>query len=249
MTTIAWIFLGVATVYALADWFAVSTGDRFLEYIAKPSVMVFLIGVALTVDASSEAAQVWFAVALAFSLAGDVFLMVPGDRFVPGLVSFLLAHLAYVVGLLQIDLSAPFLILGLVFGAVVVGVVGTRIIGAVRSSGHDELVVPVGVYIGAIAAMAVAAFATGDGRAILGAVLFVTSDAMLGWDRFAAEPAEPAVADAVSVGGSEGSGPPRGELDELPPAAPAPFGLPGNIRTWIHITYQVGQALLVLSLI
>jgi uncharacterized membrane protein YhhN len=246
VTTIAWIFLGVATVYAFADWFAVATGDRFLEYIAKPSVMVFLIGVALTVDASSDAAQVWFAVALACSLAGDVFLMVPGDRFVPGLVSFLLAHLAYVVGLLQMDLSAPFLVVGLVFGAVVVGVVGTRILGAVRSSGHDELVIPVGVYIGAIATMAVAAFATGDGRAIVGAILFVSSDAMLGWDRFAGDPAS---ADPVTVGGSDGSRLPPGELGQLPPAAPAPFGLPGNTRMWIHITYQVGQALLVLSLI
>ena len=246
MTTIAWIFLGVATVYAVADWFAVTTGDRFLEYITKPSVMVFLLGVALTVNAPSEAAQAWFAVALACSLAGDVFLMVPGDRFVPGLVSFLLAHLAYVVGLLQLDLSPPFLALGLVFAALIVGVVGTRIIGAVRSSGHDERVVPVGGYIGAIAAMATAAFATGDGRAIVGAILFVSSDAMLGWDRFAGEPA-PAAPVRVAVPGE--SIPSRGEFGDLPPAGPAPFGLPGNIRTWTHITYHVGQALLVLSLV
>ena len=246
MTTIAWIFLGVATVYALADWFAVTTGDRFLEYIAKPSVMVFLIGVALTVNASSDAAQAWFAVALVCSLAGDVFLMVPGDRFVPGLVSFLLAHLAYVVGLLQLDLSAPYLAVGLVVAAVIVGVVGTKIISAVRSSGHDELVVPVGVYIVAIAAMATAAFATGDARAILGALLFVSSDAMLGWDRFAGTEADEA---PVAVAVAAGAAPSGGELGDLPPAAPAPFGLPGNIRTWIHITYQVGQALIVLSLI
>lgn len=246
MTTIAWIFLGVATVYALADWFAVATGDRFLEYIAKPSVMVFLFGVALTVNSSSDAAQIWFGIALAFSLAGDVFLMVPGDRFVPGLISFLLAHLAYVGGLVQLDLSPPFLALGLAFAAVVVGVVGTRIISAVRSSGHDELVIPVWVYIGAIAAMATAAFATGDGRAIIGAVLFATSDAMLGWDRFAGGPTSEV---AVPVSAPAAAGRAGGELDDLPPAAPAPFGLPGNARTWIHITYHVGQALIVLSLI
>lgn len=33
---------------------------------------------------------------LVFSLAGDVFLMLPGDRFVPGLASFLVAHLCYI---------------------------------------------------------------------------------------------------------------------------------------------------------
>ena len=180
------------------------------------------------------------------SLAGDVFLMVPGDRFVPGLVSFLLAHLAYVVGLLQLDLSAPFLAVGLVVAAVIVGVVGTKIIGAVRSSGHDELVVPVGVYIVAIAAMATAAFATGDARAIVGraAVRQLRRHVGVGplrRDRGRRGPGRawpPARRRAVG-----------GESVTCLPAAPAPFGLPGNIRTWIHVTYQVGQALIVLSLL
>jgi uncharacterized membrane protein YhhN len=240
VTTIAWIFLAVAAVYALADWFAVATGDRFLEYIAKPSVMVFLFGVALTVDSPSLAAQRWFAVALAFSLAGDVFLMLRGDHFVAGLASFLLAHLAYVVGLLQLDLSAPFLAIGLVVASVLVGVIGMKIIAAVRESGNDALVGPVGAYMVAIAAMAAAAFATADPRAIVGALLFCASDAMLGWDRFA-------LGDHAVTARSSSSGP--GELEDLPPAAPAPLGLPGNIRVWIHVTYQVGQALLVLSLV
>lgn len=239
MTTIAWIFLGVAAVYAVADWFAVSTGDRFLEYIAKPSVMVFLFGVALTVDSTSEAAQAWFAVALALSLAGDVLLMVPRDLFAPGLGAFLLAHVAYVVGLLQMDLSAPFLAIGLVVAAVLVAVVGTRVVAMVRASGQDRLVWPVGLYVAAISAMAAAAVATGDGRAIVGAALFVTSDTMLAWDRFAAEP-------AAAVSGPSGAPPPPGGR---PVDGPAPLGLPGNARTWIHVTYQTGQALLVLSLI
>ena len=242
MTTIAWIFLGVATVYALADWLAVTTRDRFLEYIAKPAVMVFLFGVVLTVDSPSEAAQAWFAVAVIFSLGGDVFLMIPGDRFVFGLTSFLLAHVAYVIGLLQLDLSVPFLLLGIAFAVVVLGVVGTRVIAATRSSGHDELVIPVGVYIVAIGAMATAAFATGDLRAIVGSALFVASDSMLGLARFSDWPAPvPAVPERAAVR--------EGELRDLPPAAPAPFGLPGNVHTWIHVTYHVGQALLVVSLI
>ncbi|NIN65212.1 MAG: lysoplasmalogenase, partial [Anaerolineae bacterium] len=33
---------------------------------------------------------------LAFSLVGDVFLMLPSDRFLLGLISFLLAHMAYI---------------------------------------------------------------------------------------------------------------------------------------------------------
>jgi uncharacterized membrane protein YhhN len=240
VTTIAWIFLGVAAVYAVADWFAVATGDRFLEYIAKPSVMVFLFGVALTVDSPSEAAQVWFAVAIAFSLAGDVVLMLPTDRFALGLASFLLAHVAYVVGLLQLDLSAPFLALGLVAAALLIGVVGTRIVAAARAGGHQELVVPVSAYIAAIAAMAAAAFATGDLRAIVGATLFCASDALIGWDRFISRPAP--TPETVAVGGP-------GPASDPGPPRPAPFGLPGGVRVWIMVTYQLGQALLVLSLI
>ena len=147
MTTIAWILLACAGVYAVANWFAVTTGDRLLEYIAKPSVMAFLFGVVLTVDATDEAAQAWFAVAVVLSLAGDVFLMVPGDRFVPGLASFLLAHVAYVIGFLQFDLSLPFLAVGLVAAAILIGVVGARIVQAAREAGQEELVAPVRAYI------------------------------------------------------------------------------------------------------
>jgi alkenylglycerophosphocholine/alkenylglycerophosphoethanolamine hydrolase len=222
----------------VADWYAVTVEDRFLEYITKPSVMVFLFGVALTVDSPSPAAQVWFAIAVALSLAGDVFLMVPGDRFVPGLASFLGAHIAYVIGLLQLDLSAPFLAVGLVFAAVLLGTVGRKVIAAVRSSGQDALVIPVAVYTLAIAAMATAAFATGDGRAIVGALLFCSSDAMLGLDRFTEKP----VAAPVGTGGT-------GQVVELSGSAEGPLGLPGPMRTWIHVTYHVGQALIILSLV
>lgn len=34
--------------------------------------------------------------ALLFSLAGDVFLMLPGNYFIPGLASFLVAHVFYI---------------------------------------------------------------------------------------------------------------------------------------------------------
>ena len=52
--------------------------------------------------------------ALALSLAGDVFLMLPSDQFVPGLASFLLGHIAYIVGLQSLDTSATGLVIGLV---------------------------------------------------------------------------------------------------------------------------------------
>src|SRR5207248_1371173 len=76
--------------------------DRVIEYVCKPAVMVALIGAALTIDPVNDAMRAWFVVALVFSLAGDVFLMLPEDRselfFVAGLGSFLIAHIAYVGG-------------------------------------------------------------------------------------------------------------------------------------------------------
>ena len=64
--------------------------------------MVGLIGLAVGLtpgSAGGDAARPWFVAALALSLVGDVLLMLPRERFVGGLVAFLLAHLAYIVGL------------------------------------------------------------------------------------------------------------------------------------------------------
>ena len=48
---------------------------------------------------------------------------------------------------------------------------------------------PVVAYFGAICLMAIAATASGSSLAAAGAWLFVASDTVLGWDRFAAPPA------------------------------------------------------------
>jgi uncharacterized membrane protein YhhN len=193
MTTISWIFLTVGGVYALADWYAVWTGTRLLEYVAKPAVMVFLFGVAATLDAPDERAQTLFAVAILASLAGDVLLMLspdaaPGrrDRFLEGLGAFFVAHVLYIAGLLSLGVTAGPLVIGIVAAALIAGLIGRPLLRAVRA-GHSGLVVPVAAYIVVISTMAAVAVGTGDGRAIVGAALFVTSDALLGWDRFVSE--------------------------------------------------------------
>src|SRR5690606_15697068 len=109
--------LVAAAVVAVVDWIAVARGDRRTEYIAKPLTMVVLIGAALVLDPAHGTARTWFVAALALSLLGDVFLMLPRDRFVPGLASFLLAHIAYIVGLVVLGISGP----GFLAGVVIVG--------------------------------------------------------------------------------------------------------------------------------
>ena len=92
--------MAVAAVVAAADWVAVARRSKPLEYVCKPAVMVALVGVALALVPVSPAQRWWFVAALVFGCAGDVFLMLPRDRFVPGLAAFLVGHLCYVVGFL-----------------------------------------------------------------------------------------------------------------------------------------------------
>jgi uncharacterized membrane protein YhhN len=65
-----------------------------------------------------------FAFGLVFSLAGDVFLMLPKERFVGGLVSFLLAHIAYIIGFND---SIPPLNLVTLVVVILVGLVALRL--------------------------------------------------------------------------------------------------------------------------
>ena len=73
-------------------------GWKVVEYIAKPAVMVCLIAW-LGMNGGWSGPLLWFTAGLVFSLAGDIFLMLPKERFIAGLISFLLAHIAYIIGL------------------------------------------------------------------------------------------------------------------------------------------------------
>ncbi len=89
-------------VFAIVDWIAVVIEHKPLEYVAKPATLLaFIAGAGLVAMATGGGRlALWFLLALAFSLLGDVFLMLPGDRWFPlGLGAFLLAQICYVVGL------------------------------------------------------------------------------------------------------------------------------------------------------
>lgn len=187
LTAAATILLALAGAAAIADWWSVATDNRRLEYVAKPATLLLLAAVALTLDPADGAQRGWFVAALALSLAGDVFLMLPRDLFVPGLASFLLGHLAYVVGLNIVGGEASGLAVGSLLVTAAVLTLGVRIIRAVRRSDEPALVGPVGFYVLAISAMVVSAFGTLNGAAVAGAVLFYASDALIAERRFVAE--------------------------------------------------------------
>ena len=178
--------IAATLVVAAADWWAVSADRRSLEYVLKPLTMVVLIGAALALpeaDLRDETARWMFVAALVCSLAGDVFLMLNEKLFIGGLIAFLLAHVMYILGLLQFDITPPLLMVGTVLVLVVAAVVGSRIVRGGQST-DARLGVPVAIYMAVISFMVVSAFGTAVPLAIVGAVLFYISDAVLGWNRF-----------------------------------------------------------------
>lgn len=211
MTGLATVLLVATGVAAAADWVAVYLRHQPAEYVLKPLALGLLIATALALDPDQPGVRAWFVVALVLALAGDVFLMLPRDLFLPGLGAFLLAHLAYVVGLTVEGLSLAGVAAGLAVVAIMCATVGRRLVAGVRVR-EPGLGAPVVAYVGVISTMVVCALGTGNPLAIAGALLFYASDALIGWGRFVSE---------RGVGGDLG----------------------------VIVTYHVGQALLVLSLV
>ena len=175
----------LVVVSATAHLFAWYRGIKWLEYLAKPLTTTLLIVIALLLPASDSAYRTLIVAGLICSLAGDVFLMLPGHHFVAGLVSFLMAHLAYIAAF-RIGAGfgvRPILLLPFLVPAVVL----LRLLWP-----HlQRLRVPVVVYVTVLVAMAwqAAARATELGTAAawsaaVGAAFFVVSDATLALNRF-----------------------------------------------------------------
>lgn len=183
MNAAAGVLLALTLVSAAIDWMAVHNGHQATRYVFKPLTLVLLTATALALDPADPTVRSWFVVALVMSLAGDIFLMLPGDLFVPGLGSFLLAHVAYIVGLALSGLEPAGVLIGLAVVIVAFAVVGARIVAGVRRS-EPALGPPVLAYMGVISAMLVCAIGTGAPLAIAGALLFYASDALIGWGRF-----------------------------------------------------------------
>jgi uncharacterized membrane protein YhhN len=188
-------FLWLALIVATLDWAAVEKKWQPLEYLAKPGVMLALLAW-LWQSSALGGPLLWFGLGIVFSLAGDVFLMLPYDLFIAGLVSFLLAHLAYVVGFNSTPptWSIGHLILALLL-AIVFWQLYRRLAAGLGAKGRSKLKIPVFIYASVITLMVFSAGAnfTRPGwetlpalLTSLGAALFFASDSMLAWDRFVA---------------------------------------------------------------
>lgn len=181
--------LVLAAPVAVVNWVGVARDDRRLVVAAKPTTLVLLVLAALAIDAEDPTVRLWFVLGLLLSLAGDVFLMLPEETELPlppfllGLASFLLGHIAYVVGMAGDLDSWAFVAIGLLVVLAAGGVVAPRIVAGVRTT-SPELVVPVLAYMAVISTMVVFSFGRGAAFGIVGALLFYASDATLAWNRF-----------------------------------------------------------------
>ena len=188
MTTTSLVLLSApaVTVTAALAIAGEMRGRRRLVYVFKPLTTTLIILFALLLPATVAAPyKLLVVLGLLCSLAGDVFLMLPQDRFIPGLVSFLLAHLFYIAAFTRgvgFDLTWWPLLLYLLYGGVMLGLLWPHL-GGMR--------MPVLVYMAVILVMgrqALARWLTLDtlaaGLAAAGALLFVISDSVLALDRF-----------------------------------------------------------------
>lgn len=175
--------LGILISGILAIWFGYRQ-PRGWFYLFKPLTTILIILVPVLGSEGLSPLKGLILAGLCCSVVGDIFLMMPADRFLHGLVAFLIAHLFYISGFL-IDQG------GLTFWPLlpVVGLSG--LVGWILKGGLGDMKIPTFAYMMVISTMVWLAWSRwisgGQAHHLLafcGAVLFMASDAILALDRF-----------------------------------------------------------------
>ncbi|WP_303638357.1 lysoplasmalogenase [Stenotrophomonas tuberculopleuritidis] len=184
----------VVAVLAIIGAFLGGDG-RWLHWLAKPSATLLIAAIAWQVRPAQDAFYRHAVLAgMLLSCVGDIALMLPVDAFVVGLLAFLLAHLCYIVAFRA----------GLRAGAgswgafALLAAFATINVLGLWPHLPQPMRVPVLAYVVVLASMAVLALARvlaprrtdaverrSARWAAGGALLFVSSDSLLAWDRFA----------------------------------------------------------------
>ena len=178
----------ISALVAISAFLAIRAeyfGPRSKVYLFKPLTVLLIILIALqTKNPTPQVYRIAIIAGLLFSLAGDIFLMLPSDRFVLGLVSFLIAHLVYIAAF-TIDGARPSYLTALpllLYGGIMLRLLFPHL-GRMR--------VPVLIYMLVILLMVWQAMnrwidtsLTGSALAFAGACLFAASDSALALNRF-----------------------------------------------------------------
>lgn len=175
------IFLS-AMIYLVGDF----RKKAIIKYIFKPLTTILIISLAVfQLPEVSETYKYLIIIGLTLSLFGDVFLMLPSDKFIHGLASFLVAHIffiwAFTLGF------GPYFEFSLLIPAAIYTVVFLWVL--LPKTGKMKL--PVLIY----ALMLMVFMWQASGRffylaettafyTFIGAILFIISDSVLAFDRF-----------------------------------------------------------------
>lgn len=191
--TFSWLFF-VAVGFALLDWYAAWKENRVLLFIAKPATLLFLILWSIQIT-GWHGSMLWFGLGLLFSLGGDIALLFSARWFLLGLASFLLAHVAFIIGF---NSPLPGFNFYSVLIAVMVALVASRVLRSIRPGivrlPSARVMLPASTAYGmALTLMWLSALLTFFNAAwvsnaslwaAVGGCFFFVSDSTLSYDRF-----------------------------------------------------------------
>ncbi len=186
LSRMEWLLMAAAALTILSS----VMGLMSLHFVCKPLTMLIAMGLVYLRASQVRALErfdLLLMAALAASMAGDVFLMLPGGYFIPGLASFLVAHLFYIAlfrqGIPRFP-NRPALLLALAVGAAMYAWVWDGLTDPV-------LKVAVAAYVSVISLMVAQAVGraavlrdAGSRAVALGACVFMLSDSLIAINRF-----------------------------------------------------------------
>jgi uncharacterized membrane protein YhhN len=173
-------------VAAIADIYAIISGNETLEVYAKPMLLTLLAVVYLV---ASSKPNFWYVLGMFFCFVGDVLLMFKGANFFMfGLAAFLLGHIVYIkitANFLPKDLTTKMITSAFPF------VVFFGVLMYLIYPNLDEMLIPVVVYGVTISTFGSVAFLNyrGDKSTenlwlFIGAIIFILSDSLIALNKF-----------------------------------------------------------------
>ena len=182
-----WLAAGLVVCAVLAilsaPW---ALAQPLLNFVFKPLATLIVIAHAWPRGHDAPAPRRWVLAGFVLSLAGDVALLWPQQGFLPGLVSFLLAHLAYLWAFTRVQRLAAWPVAFAAY-ALLAGVILWQLWPGVPAALRAPVVAYV-VCLAAMAAQAAVLWRRGSPRGALlalGGALFLASDALLATNKFA----------------------------------------------------------------
>jgi len=180
--TLLWVCAGATLALVIAT----GLQSRLGVWLTKPVAAAAYVAIALSVGALDSTYGRILLAAFCFSWLGDV-LLIPRERlavFQAGILSFMLAHVLFIVAFFSRGSGAgPFSV-----ALVVAGVFAWMMLRWLLPHVPKDFQIPVVAYVGVVSMMMVASFTgfvvSGSTPMLLGALMFAVSDISVARDRF-----------------------------------------------------------------